>query len=1031
MGHTCGRVNGATLVPAADAAGPIPVGSAAWFAWLEDATAFTFTSPSGSFSARKERRTRGGWYWQAYRTANGALHKAYLGKRENLTLERLERAAAALARASPRADPLPVAPPSSASAAMPLNLLTTKLFVPPAHERLVPRPRLTDWLQHGVHRPLTLIAAPAGFGKTTLLASWLEHAPLRSAWVSLEHDDDDLTRFWTYVFAAITRVSPGSGTDALALLQPLAPSPLIETVLTAWINALADLPHAVALVLDDYHLIAAPAIHRSLAYLVDHLPPRLHLIIATRADPPLPLARLRARGSLTEIRAADLRFTMEETAAFLARQGGPAFADAEIAALAARTEGWVAGLQLAALSMHGHDDIPGFLRAFTGSHRYIVDYLVEEVLARQPEPVQTFLLRTAILERLHASLCTAVLGLADEPAGASSGQALLQRVEAANLFLTPLDDERQWYRYHQLFAEALRHRLRQWQPALVPELHRRASGWYAERGLPRDAVHHALAAADFEGAARLMEHVVNTLVAQGEIAMLRRWVAALPRELVCSHVEIALWQGWLLFVDGQYDEALRHLRQIEHTSGVEGGVKDGTEQPLPGRVEHPDAVHGRIAAIRASIALIRRDLPRAVALSRQALAYLPRESMARAYVAWYLGKARWLDGDLAAARAALEEAARVCREVGHLYALFLVTHDLARLHIQQGRLHQADQLYRQALHEAQERRGHPPAMGPACVGRGNLAREWNHLDEASSLLQEGIVLCEQTANPQAMLEGLVGLAFVHQARGDAEGARVQMRRAAELQEQQRDAPSGGMQVDAEEAWLALMQGDEAAATRWAQHGGLDVDQVIDHLRERSYLTLVRLLIAQHRPGEALEWLAKLLPSAEAQGRTSSVIEIFMLQAQALHASGEENQALERLARALVLAEPEGYVRLFVDEGALMARLLARMRAHTSGHGSPSVHYRDHLLSLLGGAPSMDVPHMAGPETGVDLPIERLSDRELEVLRLIVAGCSNREIAEQLVLAVSTVKWYANTIYAKLQVKSRTRAIARARELHIA
>ncbi len=364
-------------------------------------------------------------------------------------------------------------------------LLVTKLARPSVGADLVPRPRLVSQLQLGIQRPLTLIAAPAGFGKTTLLSTWLEHTPLPAAWVSLERGDDDLTRFWTYVFTALERVHPGSGASALALLQAstLSPLPPIETVLTAWINALATLPHEVALVLDDYHLITEQSIHRSLAFLLDHLPRQLHLVMATRANPSLPLARLRTRGHLTEIRAADLRFTTEETAAFLTRGLGLELSDGDIAALEARTEGWIAGLQLAALSMRGRQDIPAFLKAFTGSQRYIIDYLTEEVLARQPEPVQTFLLQTAILERLQGSLCEAVIG---EHGGGASGQAMLEQLEQANLFLVPLDDERLWYRYHQLFAEALRHRLQRRQPAQVPELHRRASAWYDPRVAQRE-----------------------------------------------------------------------------------------------------------------------------------------------------------------------------------------------------------------------------------------------------------------------------------------------------------------------------------------------------------------------------------------------------------------------------------------------------------------------------------------------------------------------------------------------------------------
>src|SRR6266566_6448711 len=712
-------------------------------------------------------------------------------------------------------------------------LLVTKLAMPPVRSDLVPRPRLTNQLQLGIQRPLTLIAAPAGFGKTTLLSTWLEHASLPAAWLSLEQDDDDLTRFWTYVFTALALVHQGLGTSALALLQAstLLPLPPIEIVLTVWINDLAALPHEVALVLDDYHLITAQPIHRSIAYLLDHLPPQLHLVIVTRADPPLSLARLRARGHLTEIRAADLRFTAEETAAFLTRALGLELSAQDIATLEARTEGWIAGLQLAALSMQGRKDIPGFLEAITGSHRYIIDYLTEEVLARQPEPVQTFLLQTAILERLQGSLCEAVIG---EQGGEASGQAMLEQLEQANLFLVPLDDERRWYRYHQLFAEALRHRLQRKHPTLVPELHKRASAWYEQQGLTRDAVHHALAATDFVQAARLIEQAFNSLLMRGEIATLQRWAAALPDELVRSNIELSVLQGWLLFVSGKNDAAELHLQDIERTFGITPVSDEHSEQQtIPSGAGSSAAIRGRIAALRASIALTHGDLPRTITLSRLALEYLPKESMARSYVAGYLGKAHYFGGDIGAAIIALEEACRVSWEVNHIFGLFLVIHDLAHLQILQGHLHQADQTYRQALQQALERSGHQPAMGPAYVGRGNLEREWNHLDAATSLLQEGIKLCEQTGNTQVILQAYIGLAFIHQAQGDAVGASAMMRQAVQRAERLHLSQSrGAREVDAAQAWLSLMQGDETAALGWVQRCGLSLDLDLNHLRER-------------------------------------------------------------------------------------------------------------------------------------------------------------------------------------------------------
>lgn len=928
-------------------------------------------------------------------------------------------------------------------------LLVTKLAIPPIRSDLVARPRLTNQLQLGIQGPFTLIAAPAGFGKTTLLSTWLEYAPFSAAWVSLESDDDDLIRFWLYVFTALERVHPGSGASALALLQGSDPQrlPPIETILTIWINGLAALPHQeVVLILDDYHLITALPIHQSVTYLVNHLPHQLHLVMATRADPPLPLARLRTRGHLTEIRAADLRFTSLETTAFMTSVLGLHLSSEDIVALEARTEGWIAGLQLAALSMQGRKDISTFLKAFTGSQRYIIDYLAEEVLARQPEPVQTFLLQTAILERLQGSLCEAVIS---EQGSETNGDAMLEQLEQANLFLTPLDDERRWYRYHQLFAEALRHRLQRKHPALVPELHRRASAWYERQGLTHDAVYHALAATDFTLAARLIEQAFNALVRRGEIATLQRWAAALPNELIRSNIELSVLQGWLLFVSGKHDAAELHLQDIERTFGLlfagkgsENPVsfaplareqdEPGEQETMPGRTSSHAEIKGRIAAIRASIAVTQGDLPRTITLSRLALEYLPKENISRAYAAWYLGRAYWLSGDMSAASMALAEASHISWEVDHLYSVFLVIHDLAHVQKLQGHLHQADQTYRQALQQALERGGDLPAIGPAYVGRGNLEYEWNHLDAATSLLQEGIKLCERTGNGRAMLQAHITLAFIKQAQGDTDSANAIMQQVVQRTSPQHLSQHRNAQVEAFGAWLSLMQGDAAAALRWLQHCGLSLEQQVSHLREREHLTLVRVLIAQHRIDEAKQWLANLLQLAEAQGRTGSVLEILMLQAEALHASGEVMQAIEQLSQVLAFAEPEGYIRLFVDEGEPMAHLLVQMRHRPPGVHQASTHYREHLLALLGRVPDEDVPHeaFAVPGPGIYPLSEPLSERELEVLRLIVAGYSNREIADRLVIAVSTVKWYVNAIYGKLQVESRTKAIARARELHI-
>jgi ATP/maltotriose-dependent transcriptional regulator MalT len=1011
----------------------------AWYAWLETASTFAFTSKAGTFTARKERsgNQRGGWYWKAYRTQQGKLTSLYLGKAQALTLERLNAVAQALAHPFTRdAGEAAVERPSPPTEEVERHVMTTtpvdlllatKLHAPQPPLQLVRRPLLVGRLQQAVERPLTLIAAPAGFGKTTLLSTWLEHTSLPAAWIALEQDDDDLTRFWSYVFTALSHLHQGLGTSALSLLQAstLSPLPPIENVLTVWINELATLPHEMALVLDDYHLITAPPIHQSLTYLLDHLPPQLHLVMATRADPPLPLARLRTRGHLTEIRAADLRFTSEEVMAFLTQALGPHLSSEEIAALEARTEGWIAGLQLAALSMQGRNDIAGFLAAFSGSHRYIIDYLVEEVLARQPEPVQTFLLQTAILERLQGSLCEAVTGVMREPGEEASGQAMLEQVEQANLFLTPLDDERRWYRYHQLFAEALRHRLQRRQPDQVPVLHRRASTWYEQHGLLREAVHHALTAADFEQAARLIEHTAESTAKRGELSTLRSWLEALPDEMLRSRVELCLWQGWLLTLSGQYDTAERLLQDLEPrlrtsaTSSELPAMGGSVEPPWHGVSQRGLIEYaGRAAAIRAFIAYRRGDIPHTIDLACQALEQLPFDQSFRGLVAWYLGIAYLYRGDQAKGAAALTEARASSQAAGNSYVAFMATYELAQMQARQGYLHQADQSYQRALELGAERGGPLAATGPAYVGRGDLQREWNDLDQASHSLLIGIAQCQQTGNPSILLTGRITLARVKQAQGDAVGANLLIQEIEQILRSSRLSPLEAAHCSAWHARLALAQGDLALASRWVQERNLGVDDELSPPRQMEYLTLARVLITQHRPRLALPMLGRLLLQAERQGRMGNALEILVLQALASRVGGDEAGAIERLSRALPLAKPEGYIRLFVDEGEPMVALLRQ--AYARGI-TP-----DYVATLLSAA---EAPALTAFAPARSL-LEPLTERELEVLRLLVAGLSNAAMARELVITVGTVKSHINHIYGKLGVQSRPQAIARAHTLHL-
>lgn len=914
-------------------------------------------------------------------------------------------------------------------------LLVTKLAAPQVRADLTPRPRLADQLYHGLQCPLTLIAAPAGFGKTTLLSTWFQHAPLQAAWVSLEPSDNDLTRFWSYTFNALERIQPGSGSAGLALLEGshLGPPPPIETVVTAWINGLATLPRDVALVLDDYHLITTPAIHRAVSYLLDHLPSQLHLVIATRADPPLPLARLRARGHLAEIRAADLRFTSEETLAFLTQSLGSTLSVEDSAALEARTEGWIAGLQLAVLSMRGRADPQAFLATFSGSHRYIVDYLVQEVLARQPKVIQTFLLHTAILERLEASLCEAVLG---KSRGAISAQAMLEQAAQANLFLTPLDEERRWYRYHPLFGEALRHRLELAERTLIPELHRRASRWYETHNLASEAIHHALAAGDFDNAARLIENAAEHVVKRGELVTLRTWLDALPSDLVHSRSTLCLWQAWVLVLNGQHEEAEGLLLELERASDFSASHSPLTVASGAGESPRLDEARllpdsaGRIAAIRAYSAFRRGDARRVIEYAHQALALLPHDQTARGLVAWNLGVAYLWNDDFAAAATTLTEARDMSQAAGNSYASMMAAFELAQTQARQGRLTDADRSYQHALDLGAARNEGLAATGPMLVGRGDIQREWNQLDLATETLREGISRCQHIGNIPILLLGYVTLARVKQAQGNVVEARALMRMIERLLHANQLPPINVAVITAWQMRLALAQGDIAQAERWAQERPLRADDELSASREVEYHVLARVLLARRRIDAALSLLERLLRLAEKQGRMGSALETLVLQAVALQAAGDEASAVKRLTRTLSLAEPEGYIRLFIDEGTPMARLLALPRARRERDSAGYIAYGERLLALLRGASVDDLPHSVVAGSSAYPLSEALSERELAVLRLIVAGYSNQDIADHLVLALSTVKWYINVIYGKLQVQSRTKAIARARDLMI-
>lgn len=935
---------------------------------------------------------------------------------------------------------------------MSMPLLQTKLYVPPPRPHLVARPAMTAKLAAGSLRPLTLIAAPAGFGKTTAVSEWIAQTTQAVAWLSLDDDDNDPTRFLTYMIAALQTQQPAIGGVALGVLS--APdAPPLKVVLTLLINDLGTLSTPLALVLDDYHLITTPAIHEALTFLVDHLPPSFHLILTTRIDPPLPLARWRVRNQLTEIRADDLRFLPDEAAAFLNGVMGLDLTSSEIATLETRTEGWIAGLQLAALSLRGRQDAGEFVRAFTGSHMFIVDYLAEEVIGRQPVEVQRFLLQTSILERMCAPLCNAVTDRTDS-------QALLGKLQQQNLFVIPLDDERHWYRYHHLFAEVLRAR---WQQATTSssdgmvELHRRASLWYEQEGLMAEAVGHALATGTFAQAARLIEQMGMMVFGQGAVHyVLTKWLAALPAELVRTRPKLGLIHAWLLFNRLDPQAALDRLEDAEQallqTNGADADLAD----------KHN--THGEIAATRAITATYSRQFnPEQVnGWAQIALDTLrPDNATYRAVVFGALGTAAMQQGDVAGAERAFVQAATISRTAGHEYMALASVFHLTNMQRARGALRLAVTACQQALdwaaaHGAQTTFG----AGMLLIQLADLLRERNDLVAALHHATAGIALSHQGAHPSLFLVGSLVLVCIKQALGDREGIFA-------LLDQIRQVAANLYQADwivallpAVEAHLHLTQSDFALALQWAQQADWD-EQWPDHFRgthhfvyayEYSGIRRAQVLIAhavrepanQDHLAEVMSYLERRGQVAVNRGLLWLRIKVYALQALVHQALGDATQAQALLAQALALAEPEGYVRIFVEEGEPLRWLILDLRAWLARQLPDEQHrrlltYTEALLTAFGVAPATQgnpprqklklftaSASLAGSKN--QNLVEPLTPRELEVLRLIAAGHSNREITLMLVVSLGTVKKHLSNIFGKLATESRTQTIARAREL---
>ncbi len=916
-------------------------------------------------------------------------------------------------------------------------ILATKLYLPPPRPNVVLRPRLIARLNEGLHRKLTLISAPAGFGKTTLVSEWLSGCERPIAWLSLDEGDNEPTRFLVYLMAALQTIAPTIGSGLLDVLQSLQP-PTPEAILTALLNDIAILPNHFILVLDDYHMVDSHPIDQALTFLLEHLPPQMHLVITTREDPQLPLARLRARSHLTELRAADLRFTPAEAAAFLTQVMGLSLSAEDVATLEARTEGWIAGLQLAALSMQSHQNVPSFIRAFAGDHRYIVDYLVEVVLQRQPAPIRSFLLQTAILDHLSGSLCDAVTGQKE-------GNARLEALERGNFFVVPLDDTRHWYRYHHLFADVLTAHLMAEQPDLVATLHRRASVWYEQQGSMPDAIRHGLVAKDFVRVAGLIELAVPAMRRGRQEAMLLGWLKLLPDALIrCRPVLSAVYAGALLS-SGEFEGVEARLRDAERWLDPTTDLHLDTPTYEMVVVNELAFRHlpGWIAMWRAGHALALGDVPKTVTYARQALDRIPEDDhLTHGAVTALLGLAYWRSGNLEAANRMYADGMVRVQLAGHLSDAISGAIARADIRIAQGQLREAMRIYVYTLQLATEQ-GEPLLRGTAdlYLGMGELYYEQNDLPTATQHLLSSQKLGEQTGFPQNQSRWCVAMARIRQAYGDLDSALDLFDQAERLYRSDffpNMRPAAALKA---RVWVA-QQGRLGEALDWVREKSLSAGDELSYLREFEHITLARVLLAQFKGEQAdhsmhavISLLERLLHVAESGDRMGSVIEILLLQALAHQTQDNIPAALAPLSRALTLAEPEGYVRIFIDAGSPMAALLAQ----SVERGAQNDTIRAYAERLLSSFPEAQSAGHRSQNNATTLRsslkhssalVEPLSERELDVLRLLRTDLSGPQIARELIVSLSTIRTHTRNIYAKLGAANRRAAIHRAEELDL-
>lgn len=911
--------------------------------------------------------------------------------------------------------------------------MLTKISPPPARPGLVPRQRLRDRIEAGLAggSHLLLVSAPAGSGKTTAVQEWIAGQERAVAWYALDEGDNDPVRFWNYFVASVQLHIPDYGEIALASLQPSQPVP-IQTFVTQLVNELVLYDQSLVMVLDDYHLVQNADIHAALTYLLDNQPSSLVVVIASRSDPPMPLARWRSRRRLVELRAVDLRFTIEESGALLNDVMGLEVSKDDLILLAGQTEGWAAGLQLAALALQARlaqgtlraDEVSAYLRQFSGSSRYILDYLVDEVLEQQPDETRAFLLHTCILDQLCGDLCDDLLlgaqpGMpadeGEEVARTTPSQVLLERLENANLFLVPLDDRRSWFRYHKLFGDLLRQRAQTQIKDRLQTLHRRAAAWYEQNGYASDAIYHGLQASEWETVSRLVEQNMTAALARGETLTLLGWLDGLPEDVIAARPWLCLAKAWGNLLTGQAGKVGEYLQVVEQVTGSQTELHDIR------------AVQGHMYAIQAYLGMFQGNLGSASALAAQALELLPDDDLVvRSFVAFTMGGACLMADELKEAQRAFLHASRMARAGNNIYIAAPSLRVIAQLLEARGELHQANNYCLEAIQLARTASGRISPVAADAVGvLSDLHYEWNDLKAAGEHASLGLELGERLGNADVLVSAYTRMGRLRFVEGDALAAGEWLRKAADLQADARLTPGTGSAANALQVRLWVKAGDEIALRDWAGRQGTP-ERPVSLLNERDLRTLARARLGLGEPHRALDLLERHNNWTVERDLAGLRISNLVQQALAYQGIDAADRAVECLREAILLAEPGGYLRTFLDAGEELLALLSRVRLPGSGIS------RDYLVILLEafGEGAEEDSDASGEKTFVLQLIEPLSERELEVLRLIADGYSNLQIAEELFISVGTVKAHTASIYRKLDVRSRTQAVAYARELEL-